>query len=47
MTWRFNPRMKNGKPVEGYARVPITFSLDSQVPALPAASTSPSPSPNT
>jgi len=44
MTWRFNPRLKNGKPVEGYARIPITFSLDSQVPAPSAASTSPPPS---
>lgn len=25
--WRFNPEMKNGKPVDGYARVPISFSL--------------------
>lgn len=28
MQWQFNPKMENGKPVEGYARVPVTFSLD-------------------
>lgn len=27
--WRFNPELKDGKPVNGYARVPITFSLTS------------------
>ena len=26
--WRFNPQLKNGKPVAGYARVPVTFNLD-------------------
>lgn len=26
--WRFEPQMKNGKPVEGHVRVPIDFSLD-------------------
>lgn len=26
--WHFNPQRKDGKPVEAYARVPITFSLD-------------------
>jgi len=25
--WRFNPQLKDGKPVEGYARVPVKFSL--------------------
>jgi protein TonB len=25
--WRFNPEVKNGKKVEGYARVPINFNL--------------------
>ncbi|MGY3040540.1 TonB family protein [Rhodanobacter sp. TND4EL1] len=25
--WRFNPQMKDGKPIEGYARVPVKFSL--------------------
>ena len=25
--WRFNPEVKNGKKVEGYARVPVTFNL--------------------
>ncbi|HKR77194.1 MAG TPA: TonB family protein [Rhodanobacter sp.] len=27
MQWRFNPALKNGKPVEGSARVPVEFSL--------------------
>ncbi|MBD8872917.1 TonB family protein [Rhodanobacter sp. DHB23] len=26
--WHFLPRVKDGKPVDGYARVPITFSID-------------------
>lgn len=26
MQWRFNPEIKNGKPVEAIARVPITFN---------------------
>jgi len=26
--WRFNPEIKNGKKVEGYARVPVTFNLN-------------------
>lgn len=25
--WRFNPQIKNGKAVEGYARVPVTFAF--------------------
>jgi len=25
--WRFNPEVKNGKKVEGYARVPVSFNL--------------------
>ncbi len=39
MTWHFNPTMKNGKPIEAYARVPITFSLDQQMPPAPPAPT--------
>lgn len=27
MRWRFNPGMRDGKPVKGWARVPVTFSL--------------------
>lgn len=27
MQWRFNPALKNGKPIEGSARVPVEFSL--------------------
>jgi len=33
--WHFQPRMKNGKAVEGYARIPIQFSLD-ELAAPPA-----------
>jgi protein TonB len=25
--WKFNPEVKAGKKVEGYARVPINFNL--------------------
>lgn len=25
--WRFNPQLKDGKAIDGYARVPVTFSL--------------------
>jgi TonB family C-terminal domain len=39
MQWHFNPMMKNGKPVEGYARVPVKFSLT----PLPAPPTPTSP----
>jgi len=37
MLWHFNPEMKNGKPVEGYARVPVKFSLTpvAGVPPVP------------
>lgn len=28
MQWRFNPALKQGQPVERYARVPVKFSLD-------------------
>ena len=30
--WRLKPEVKNGKPVDGYARVPITFSLQEATP---------------
>ena len=43
MTWHFNPRMKEGKPVVGYARVPVMFTFDPKVPEPPAASTSMQP----
>ena len=26
--WRFNPEVKGGKKVEGYARIPVNFNLD-------------------
>lgn len=35
--WQFNPEIKNGKPVEGYVRVPVTFSLtDTDGKTLPS-----------
>lgn len=37
--WHFEPRMKNGKAVEGHARVPIEFSLDAS-PTAPAQASS-------
>jgi len=40
MTWRFNPSMKDGKPVVGHARVPVMFTLDPQVPETPSAASS-------
>jgi len=45
MQWRFSPMMKNGKPVDGYARVPVKFSLDPLPPTSPT-STSRTTSPN-
>ena len=27
--WRFNPTVRNGQKVEGYARVPVNFNLNS------------------
>ncbi len=27
MKWRFNPALRDGKPIESYARVPVRFSL--------------------
>lgn len=44
MQWRFSPMMKNGKPVEGYDRVPVKFSLASLPSARPAP-TAASPKP--
>lgn len=43
--WRFKPAMKNGKPIESYARVPVKFSLsetpdEAQPAAAPSNSTS-------
>jgi TonB family protein len=40
-TWRFNPAMEKGKPIESYARVPVKFSL-SKTPdnAPPSAASS-------
>ena len=33
--WRFTPATKNGKPIEAYARVPITFNLSPTPPPAP------------
>lgn len=38
MQWHFNPAMKNGKPMEGYDRVPVKFSLDPLPPTPPHSS---------
>jgi TonB family protein len=37
--WHFSPAMSNGKPIEGYARVPVQFDL-SYLPTAPASSKS-------
>jgi TonB family protein len=39
MQWRFNPETKHGKPIQSYARVPITFEMDERPAVLPAATT--------
>lgn len=36
MQWHFHPQTRNGKPVEGYARVPVRFSLTPLPPVAPA-----------
>lgn len=36
-TWHFTPRRQHGKAVEGYAKVPITFSINEKAPAAPPA----------
>jgi TonB family protein len=36
MQWHFNPAVKNGKPIESYAKVPVNFSLD-PMPSAPSA----------
>ncbi|OOG50218.1 M56 family metallopeptidase [Rhodanobacter sp. C01] len=42
MQWHFNPAMKNGKPIESYAKVPVNFSLD-PMPAAPSTPHAPAP----
>ncbi|HWU78067.1 MAG TPA: TonB family protein [Rhodanobacter sp.] len=39
MQWRFKPATKNGTPIESYARVPITFSLDEKTSPAPSTTT--------
>jgi hypothetical protein len=35
--WRFTPAMENGKPVEGWVRVPIDFQAPPPSPPAPPA----------
>ncbi|MDE2155667.1 MAG: M56 family metallopeptidase [Xanthomonadaceae bacterium] len=43
MKWHFNPEMRNGKPVEGYARVPVKFSMTPMVGVPPVPPPAPVP----
>jgi TonB family protein len=45
MQWHFNPAMKDGKPIVGYDRVPVKFSLD-PMPAAPSPAAAPAPPSN-
>ena len=45
MQRRFHPQIRNGKPVEGYARVPVEFSLPPTPPAPPTPPTPPAAPP--
>lgn len=38
--WHFSPAMRNGRPIEGYAMVPVQFDLDEKVGTNPASSKS-------
>ena len=42
--WHFNPEMKNGKPVAGYARVPMKFAM-TDLPEEPPVAMPPPPPP--
>ena len=42
--WHFNPEIKNGKPVAGYARVPVKFAM-ADLPQAPPADMPPPPPP--
>ena len=35
--WRFEPKLKNGKPIEGHARVPVEFELNTPTPKSSSA----------
>jgi TonB family C-terminal domain len=41
MQWRFDPEIRDGKPIESYAKVPVNFTLDNSreppVPPVPSA----------
>ncbi|WP_449425781.1 energy transducer TonB [Rhodanobacter lindaniclasticus] len=41
--WRFQPELKDGKPVQGYARIPISFR--SSKPAPTSSSDTPTSDP--
>lgn len=44
MQWKFNPQKRNGKPVSGWAQVPVTFQLsDQDTKSGPASSSSEAP----
>lgn len=36
MHWQFTPEKKHGKPIQSYARIPVTFDLDVKPAAKPA-----------
>lgn len=38
MRWRFNPATEHGKPIQSYARIPVTFDIDDKPAATPAGS---------
>jgi TonB family protein len=40
MQWRFIPQIKNGKPIQSYARIPVNFALD-EAPKTPPAAIAP------
>ncbi|HEX5305523.1 MAG TPA: energy transducer TonB, partial [Dyella sp.] len=37
MQWHFNPAMRNGQPIESYARVPVEFQINTLPDAAPVA----------
>ncbi len=45
MHWRFTPPTRNGKPIEGLARVPVVFSLNPLSAPSPGAPPPPPPAP--
>ncbi|RDS85549.1 TonB family protein [Dyella psychrodurans] len=45
MKWRYNPKVENGKAVEGWVKVPVLFSLSPLPPRPPGAPFGPGPLP--